>query len=182
MKSCPVSIMGGVLALASLIGGGSPSIAAPPTGGTIAIQPRTGDGDYDRAMPAFLDAAAAALTARGFTVLDDPAHAASVVELTLTEVDVGTSLVRDPHAASVMVGPGVIVPFSTGRSSVTALRRTTLEFRIRRRSETAAWDGAAVTVRETGTKAGASARVATDLAEAILRGYPGEEKSVIGVP
>ncbi len=182
MNRCTVSIASAALAVASLIGGAALSAMTPPDGGTIAIQPRTADGAYDRAMPAFVGAAEEALTARGFTILDDPAHASYVAELILGHADVGIGLTRDPRGASVMVGPGVIVPFSTGNSHLAALRRTSLELRIRTRADSVVWDGTALTVREAGTRTGTDDAVASDLSEALLRSYPEVPGTVIGVP
>ena len=44
------------------------------------------------------------------------------------------------------------------------------------------WHGAAVTVRAAGTRTGLDAVVASDLNEAILRGYPVEPQGIVGVP
>ncbi len=184
MKRCTGLVLGGALALSPLICGASLAASPPPRGGTIAIEPRTGDGEYDPAMPSFVDAASAALTARGFTILDDPTHTAYVVELTLSRAGVGTGLGKDPGGASVGVaGTGVVVPFSTGQSNVVTLQRTRLEFRIRKRGEDGAvWDGAAVTVRATGTRKGTDETVASDLSKALLQSYPDEPGDVIGIP
>ncbi len=83
MKKGLVSIAAAALALAPM-GGGSLGASPPPNGGTISIEPKTVDGDDDPSIHSFVDAAAEALTARGFTVFDDPDHAASVVELPLS--------------------------------------------------------------------------------------------------
>ena len=177
-------VLGVAAALAPLACAASPAASPPPHGGTIAIEPRTADGEYDPAMPAFVAAASEALTAEGFTILDDPAHAAYRAELTLGRAAVGTGLGKDPGGASVGVaGTGVVVPFSTGQSNVVTLRRTRLELRIGKRGEPGAlWDGAAVTVRATGTRKGADASVASDLSKALLRSYPAEPGEVIGIP
>lgn len=170
------------LALAP-IGGAAPAAGPPPDGGTVSLEPRTADGDYDPALHAFVDAAAAALAARGFTVLDEPGHAAFVVELVLNRDDVGTGLAKPPARKATVFGAGVAVPLPNGRSDIVPMRRTRLEMRMRRRGETGVmWDGAAVTVRAAGTRTGADEAVATDLAQALLRSYPAEPKGVIGVP
>jgi hypothetical protein len=183
MRMGLASIAAAALALAPP-GGGALSASPPPNGGTISIEPKTADGKTDPSMASFVDAAAEALTARGFTVFDDPDHAASVVELLLSRSDVGTSLARVPgqRAASV-VGTGVSVPLSTGASELVPLRRTRLELRIRRRGEAAVvWDGTAVTVREAGTREGTDRAVASDLSQALLQAYPTVPKDVVGVP
>lgn len=166
------------------IGGGARAAVPPPNGGTIAIAPKTADGDDGAATQAFVEAATEALSDRGFTILDDPDHAAYVAELILSRGDVGTALARPSgqRAASV-VGAGVAIPLSPGRSELVPLRRTRLEIRIRRRGEAdIVWDGAAVTARQAGSGKGADKAVASDLAQAILRAYPVAPSDVIGVP
>ncbi len=184
MRRCTGLVAGAALALASLWCGGSLAAAPPPNGGTIAIQTGTADGEGDPLMALFVDAASAALTAKGFTIFDDPTHAAYLAELTLNRVGVGTGLGKDPQGASVgVVGTGVVVPLSAGASSVVTLQRTRLEIRIRKRADgSVVWDGAAVTVRGGDTRKGADRTVASDLSEALLRSSPAEPKDVVGVP
>jgi hypothetical protein len=172
-----------VLAWMSL-GGSALGASPPPNGGTIAIEPEFVDGSYDTSMHAFVDAASEALTAKGFTVFDDPDHAAAVVVLMLSRSDVGTGLTRVPgERAPSVIGTGVAVPLGTGASRQVSLRRTRLELHIRRRGETGfVWDGTAVTVREAGTPEGADATVASDLSRALLQSYPAQPKDVVGVP
>lgn len=177
-------ILGAALALTSLVGGASLAASPPPpNGGTIAILPRSPAG-YDPAMPSFVEAASAALNAKGFTILDDPNHTAYVVELTLSRAAVGTGFGKDRGGANVgMAGTSVVVPFSTGQSSVVTLQRTTLELRIRKRGEDGAvWDGTAVTVRSTGAQKGSVATVASDLSNALLQIYPVVPTEVVGIP
>lgn len=174
----------------SPIGGGSLAAAVPPGGGTASIEPKTADGDYDPALPSFVNAASDALAAKGFTILEDD-HAAYVVELILSRAEVGTGTAKVPAGragtmpggAGGSVGAGVVIPFSTGQSRLVPLQRTRLEMRIRKRGETAVvWDGAAVTVRAAGTRKGADDLVAADLSKAVLRLYPAEPEGVVGVP
>jgi hypothetical protein len=190
MRKCAVGIVAAMMALMPILGG-SLSAAAPPGGGTISIEPRTADGDYDSAMPAFVNAAGEALAAKGFTNVEDSGHAAYVVELILSRVEVGTGRAKvpagsaavAPGGASGSVGAGVVIPFSTGASLLVPVLRTRLEMRIRKRgAEGIVWDGAAVTVRAAGTRKGAEGLVASDLSEAILRSYPAEPEGVAGVP
>jgi hypothetical protein len=183
------TIVAALLALASL--GASPAAAAPPDGGTISIEPKTADGDYDRSMPAFVSAASDALATKGFTILEDAGHSAYVVELILSRVAVGTGTAKVPAGKAsgggggpgASVGAGVVIPFSTGASALVPLVRTRLELRIRKRgADAVVWDGAAVTVRPAGTKKGADEPVASDLSTALLRGYPAPPEGVVGVP
>jgi hypothetical protein len=175
--------LGAALTFSSIIGGPSLAASPPPNGGTIAIQPKTVEG-YDPSMPAFVDAATAALNAKGFTILDDPNHTAYVGELTLSRTAVGTGFGKDRGGASAsVVGTGVVVPFSTGQSSVVTLQRTRLELRIRKRGEEGiVWDGTAVTVRPTGSRNGTDEAVATDLSNALLQIYPALPTEVVGIP
>lgn len=155
---------------------------APPNGGTIAIEPRTADGEYDPALQSFVAAASRVLTDKGFTVFEDAGHAAYWGELTLSRAAVGTGLARDPNAAKVGVGAGLVVPMSTGNSNVVTLRRTRLELKIRKRDGDVVWSGAAVTVRPAGTPKGTNETVAADLSAALLQGYPAQPEDVVGVP
>ncbi len=165
------------------ISGGALGAGVPPSGGTIAIEARTVDGRTDAALPAFEDAAAAALTARGFTVFDDSGHAAAVVELLLSRDRVGTGYAKATGQGASAFGAGVSVPLSTGASDLVRLQRTGLELRIHRRGETGTiWDGAAVTVRAAGTRNGTDAAVASDLSRALLLSYPAQPQGVVGVP
>jgi hypothetical protein len=172
-------------ALASiLVSGGALAAGPPPTGGTVSIEAKTADGNPDSTMAVFVDAASAALTARGFTVFNDSGHAASVVELILGHGDVGTGVgkVQGQRSPSI-AGTGLALPLGTGNSELVRLQRTRLEMRIHRRGDTAiVWDGAAVTVREAGIAKGGNATVATDLIRALLDSYPAQPTGVIGVP
>jgi len=173
-----------IATLALALGAGSLSASPPPNGGTISIEASTVDGSYDAAMPSFVDAASAALTARGFTVFEDQGHAASVVELLLSRSDVGTGVGRVAGERTPSIaGAGLALPLGTGNSELVRLQRTRLEMRIHKRGETAiVWDGAAVTVREAGTRNGTDSTVAADLSRALLQSYPVEPKEVVGVP
>jgi len=190
MRKFPVSAVAAALLLAP-IPGGSLSAAVPPNGGTISIEPKTGDGNYDPSMPSFVNAVSEALAAKGFTILEDPGHSAYVVELTVSRAEVGTGSAKVPTGraaafpggANGSVGAGVVIPLSTGQSRLVPLQRTQLQMRIRKRGEEGiVWDGAAVTVRPAGTRKGSDDAVASDLGEALLRTYPAQPESVVGVP
>jgi hypothetical protein len=172
------------MAVASFLWGEPLSADPPPSGGTIVIEAAAKDGVSGRAVPSFVEAASKALTARGFTIFDDPAHAAYLAELTLSRAPVGMGLGKDPHAdTAAVVGTGVVVPLSTGRSNVVTLQRTRLELRIRKRDDgRVVWDGTAVTVRNAGTRKGTDQMVATDLSAALLAGYPAQPQDIVGVP
>jgi hypothetical protein len=189
MNKCSASVLAVALALVPILGG-SLSAATPPNGGTISIEPKTADGDYDSATPAFVNAASEALAAKGFTILEDPGHSAYVAELILSRVEVGTASAKASAGSSAVtpggagsVGAGVTIPLPTGKSRLVPVQRTRLEMRIRKRGEEGVvWDGVAVTVRPAGTKKGANEVVASDLSEAVLRTYPAEPKDIVGVP
>jgi hypothetical protein len=189
MRGYPLSILAALMVLAPMCGGAM--AAAPPEGGTVSIEPKTGNGDYDPGMPSFVSAAADALATKGFTILEDAGHSAYVVELIVSRDAVGTATAKVPvdrasgggGGPGASVGAGVVIPFSTGASTIVPLVRTRLEMRIRKRgADAVVWDGAAVTVRAARTKKGADAPVAADLSSAVLRGYPVQPEGVVGVP
>jgi hypothetical protein len=178
------------MALAPLLGGAL-AAANPPEGGTISIEAKTGDGEYDPSTVAFVNAASDALAAKGFTILPDPGHAAYVAELVLSRTDVGTgsAKVRAGKAGTTRggsygsVGAGISVPFGTGETKLVPLQRIQMEMRIRKRGEPEViWNGAAVTVRAAGTRKGADEVVGADLSTALLRAYPLKIEDVVGVP
>jgi hypothetical protein len=179
-------------ALALALAWGAPLPAAPPAApGTISIEATGADAELRASVPAFVNAMDEALTAKGFTILQEPGHAAYVAELSLSRAEVGTGTAKVPVSGSVItpgdsssrVGAGITVPLPTGKSRLVPLQRTRLELRIRKRGEESTmWQGAAITVRGAGTKKGQDEAVASDLTQAILRAYPAEPEDVIGVP
>ncbi|MDH7637959.1 hypothetical protein [Sphingomonas oryzagri] len=175
-------ILGLALALAGLVAAPSLAAAPPPHGGTTTLHPSV-DGDYDPSLHIFADAARDALTSKGFTILEDPAHTAYVVDLTLSRADIGTGMGKGPRDPAEVVGTGVVVPLSTGNSAIVALRRTKIDVRIRNRADNSVvWSGSAVTVRSTGARNGTDEAVATDLTRALLQIYPTQPEDTIGVP
>ena len=171
---------------------GPPALAAPatpPSGGTISVEPPV-DATVDRAPPAYSEAVREALGRKGFTILDDPGHSASVAELSLSRTDVGAGSAKVPSGRAAVapggfggVGAGVTVPLGAKRSQAVRLVRCQLHVAIRRRGDrTIVWRGAAVTVRAVGTEQGADAVVARTLSDAILAGYPAESRNVVSVP
>jgi hypothetical protein len=176
-------IAGLALALAPFVASASLAAAPPPNGGTITLYPRTADGDYDPSLHIYADAAAQALTTKGFTMLEDPAHTLYIAELTLSRAAVGTGMGKGPSDPVAVAGTGLVVPFPTGQSSVVTLQRTRIELQIKTRSDRSlVWSGAAVTVRPAGTRKGTDEAVATDLSKALLQGYPDQPEDVVGVP
>lgn len=181
MNKC-VGWIAAVALLSVATGAGASDGVPPPNGGTISIEPRTVDGGPDGATQVFVDAAAAALTARGFTVLNAPGHSASTVELVLSRADVGTGVARTRGDSPTALGAGVAISLSSG-TRLTSIERTRLEIRIRKRgAPDIVWDGVAVTVREPGTRNGTPEAVAADLSRALLQSYPAQTREIIGVP
>lgn len=175
-------LIAATLALAWLGAGASLAAAPPPHGGTTTLHPSV-DGDYDPALHIFADAARETLTGKGFTILEDPAHTAYVVEMVLSRADIGTGMGKGPRDPAMVAGTGVVVPLSTGNSAIVALRRTRMEIRIRNRADNSIlWSGAAVTVRSTGARNGTDDAVAADLSRALLQIYPNQPEDTIGVP
>lgn len=184
-------IIAAMALMLALTRGGSLLAATPPAAGTISIETKSADADFDPALPAFVDAVGQAFYDKGFTVLEDPGHSAFVVELSLDHADVGTGKAKVPHEGSSVepggapnaVGVGVRIPLPTGKSTLVPLVRTRLDIRIRKRGEdTILWQGAAITVRAAGTRNGADTAVAAALSQALLRAYPAQPEDVIGVP
>jgi len=181
----------GLIAAAALILLPGWGRAAPPAAGTISVEVKPADAELAPSVQAFVNAADEALAAKGFTILEQPGHAAFEAELSLSRERVGTGSAKVPAERAVVtpgdspdrVGAGIRIPLRTGKSQLVPLERTRLEFRIRKRGEEAVmWQGTAVTVRAGGTQKGEDEVVASDLAEAILRGYPAQPQEVIGVP
>jgi len=172
------------VALASVAtSAGAVEAGLPPIGGTISIESGAADASGDASMPAFVEAATAAFTARGFTVINAPGHSAAVLELVMSRVDVGTGVAKTRSEAPMAMGAGVAIPLSNGGSRLTSLQRTRLEMRIRKRGGSGiVWDGVAVTVREAGTRKGTPEAVAADLSRALLQSYPAQSKEILGVP
>ena len=182
-------MMAAALALAPTLG--APLQAAPPAGGTISIEAKGVDAELAPSLPAFVTAISDALYARGFTMLDQPGHAAYVAEVDLSRVEVGTGSAHvstsgssvEPGGVGSSVGVGVRIPLPTGKSTLVPLQRTRMEIHIVKRGEQApVWHGAAITVRSAGTKKGQDDVVAAALAEALLRAYPAQPEDVVGVP
>ena len=169
---------------------GSASAAEPPASGTVSIEPAAADPEVASSLPAFVTAIGDALEPKGFTVLEEPGHAAFVVELGLNRVEVGTGTAKVATTGSQVLpgasrgsGVGVVIPLPTGKSALVPLQRTRLEIRIRKRGDNEVlWQGAAVTIRAAGTPKGQDEAVASALAQALLRSYPAQPEGVIGVP
>lgn len=175
------------IGMASLLGSPAPALDRP-NGGSISIE-QAADGGDPAAMRPFVEALSEALAARGFTILEDLGHSAYVAELGLTRVEVGTGSARVPKGQRAMTpgaagsaGVGVVIPLSSAKSELVPLQRIRLDLSIRKRGAAVLWHGAAVTVRTAGRGKGTDERVATDLAQAVLRSYPAESEAVVGVP
>jgi hypothetical protein len=165
--------------------------AAPTPPGTVAMQPVEQSDGLGGTMPAFVAAASEAFGARGFTTLDDPAHAGLLVELAVSRKEVGTAAAKvapshssvSPGGVAGAVGGGVSIALPTGKSRLVPVQQTQLTIRIRRRgADEVVWQGAALTVRSSGVAKGGDAQVATDLTNAVLGAYPAAPDGVVSVP
>lgn len=156
--------------------------ASPADGGTVAITaPPTSDGEPSATIS--IDAAGKAFGLRGFTILNDPAHAAYVAEVITTRAAVGTVVAQGRAGRPLATGGGVNIPISKGKPVLVALQRTLVEIRMRRRGEQAVlWHGAAVTVRSTGATDGTADQVAFALSQAALSSYPTQTAGAISIP
>lgn len=174
-----------IVAVAIAVGSVASAAAVPPAGGTISITvAQAADDAPDPATPSFITATSDALAAKGFTILEDPGHAAYVAELILTRTRVGTGSAKASGGSGVTaMGMGVSIPFSTGNSRLVSLQRTQFELRIHKQGDAAIlWRGAAVTIRADGTRNGADDVVAAALSQAALGSYPTVREDIVGVP
>jgi len=156
--------------------------ASPAAGGTVAITaPPTSDGEPSATIS--IDAAGRAFGLRGFTILNDPAHAAYVAEVITTRAAVGTAVAQGRAGRPLATGGGVNIPISKGNSVLVPLQRTQVEIRMRRRGEqTVLWHGAAVTIRSTSAPDGGADQVAFALSQAALSSYPTRTAEAMSVP
>lgn len=156
--------------------------ASPAAGGTVAITtPPASDGEPSPTIS--IDAAARAFGLRGFTILNDPAHAAYVAEVITTHAAVGTAVAQGRARKPLATGGGVSIPISKGKSVLVQLERTRVEISLRRRGDQMVlWHGAAVTVRSTGAPDGDADQVAFALSQAALSSYPTQTAGEISVP
>lgn len=159
--------------------------AAPlPSSGTISVAADASD--TAESVPAFIEALNSQLSAKGFTVLKTPGHAALVAHVHVTRNDRGTvsaKTSRDAPIASVGLGTGVSVPFGRTGSHDVALQQTRLDIGISKRGDDRiVWQASAVTVRPDDNRRGGDEAVAQDLAEAALRTFPGQSGHVVSVP
>lgn len=159
------------------------SAATPPSGGTIAITSPDGGDPEDAFDRRAREATTASLGDRGFTILNDRDHAAYVAEVITSRSDVGTSVTRARRDAPAVLGSGVNIPLASGKSSFVAMRRTTIEIRIRKRGSPAVlWHGSAVTVRPGEPSGPRAERLAAELSQAALSAYPVVAETAISIP
>ncbi|WP_420146088.1 hypothetical protein [Sphingobium sp.] len=163
------------------------SAAVPPEDGTITVEARAADESQPLSPDIFRDAATSALAARGFILLDGADHAAYRMELVVRASEVGTTSLRVDQSSPALISGGVAkavgsilkVPIPTNKSRTVALERTQLDMVLRKRgADDVVWRGTAVTVRPARTQGD----VATALCAALVRAYPAQSDSVIGVP
>lgn len=177
-----------LLTLAGAMGVSTMSLAAaPPAGGTISVEAKGADGTQDASSDIFREAAASALSTKGFILLDGPDHAAYKMELIFRVSEVGTGTAKvAPTGADIIkggvagaVGSVLKVPVPSGKSRFVTLERTQLEMILRKRGqEDVVWRSTAVTVRPAETQE----KIASDLCNALLRAYPSQSENMIGVP
>lgn len=176
----------GIAALALSTARPTPAMAAEGEG-TIAITSPDESAPRDRWDRVARAAVSETLGERGFTILDDPAHAAMVAQVSVTRDDVGTAIGTSPRQPSSVSSGGVTVPLSGGGAALATMQRTTIDIRIRRRGDgngdgRISWHGAAVTVRPAPRDAAAADRLALALSRAALSTYPRSVEAPIGIP
>lgn len=177
-----------MLALIGALGLSPPLHAAsPPSGGTVSVEAQPGEGGGALPSQIFVEAASQALAGKDFTLLEDPDHAAYIVELRYRQSEVGTgsgkTATQGPEVINGGISGGVgsrlSITMPSGKSRLVALERTELDLTWRKRGEQEPlWRGTAVTVRPAGDPAG----VAAALCNALMRAYPAELETAIGVP
>ena len=171
--------------LAAVMGlvGTTPALSAPRAGGTISVTATTRTEGADPLTTVSTDAATTALGQRGFTILNDPAHAAYSAEVITSRTEVGTSVAKGRTGPALATGAGVNIPLSRGKSVLVPMLRTEVEIRIRRRGNPAVlWHGAAMTVRSAAARDGGADQVAFALSQAALSSYPTQTKAAISIP
>ncbi|WP_174291572.1 hypothetical protein [Sphingomonas bacterium] len=161
----------------------APLPAVPSQNGTICVEAaRPGTGD-DASPRAVVTAAAAALGARGFTILNDPDHAAYIAEVTLRQEEVGTARAKVRAGGPSVAGAGLSLPLPSGKYNLVPLMRSQLYLEIRKRGGPAVlWHGAAVTVRSVAARDGSEEQVASALSLAALQDYPNQSTQIASVP
>ena len=171
-------------AVMGLVGAGAtPDLPAPRDGGTISVTAITSTEAADPLTTVSVDAATTALGQRGFTILNDPAHAAYSAEVITSRTEVGTSVAKGRTGPALATGAGVNIPISRGKSILAPMLRTEVEIRIRRREDrTVLWHGAAMTVRSAAARDGGAGQVAFALSQAALSSYPIQTQTVISIP
>lgn len=162
----------------------APAVATAPRGsGTIAVTAAPEGARGDALEQATIEAVTTSLGVGGFTILNDPAHAAQVAEVTTTRTDVGTSIAKARAAAPQVSGMAVTIPTSRGKDVMVPLQRTELRIRIKRRGEQQPfWQGAAVTVRSAGARNAGVEQMAVALSQAALSSYPVVTNAAISIP
>ena len=164
--------------------------AAPPTGGTITVEPVSMRPEAPAGAPGVAERLREALGERGFTILPGPGHSAFVAEVSLDRTAVGTGSAKVPSGRAAVVpgllggaaGGGVTVPLSGGRERAVQLVRFELSLDIReRKSGAIVWHGVAVTVRPRDPSNGDAAAVA-DLCRTVLQSYPHEAPGPVTIP
>jgi hypothetical protein len=158
--------------------------------GTISIEVPDAAPDVRASVPTFVGAVEQALSARGFTTIEQPGHAGLVAALAVRRSAVGTVSAKvAPSRSSAApgnapgVGAGVSFALPSTKMRMVPLQQTRLELRIHKRGQdTVLWQGTAMTVRGAGTPKGNDEAVATDLIDALMRAYPAQPEDVISVP
>jgi len=177
---------GWMLVAVSMAAGPGVVQAAPlPTTGTISIVADASD-DAEP-LTAFIEALDSQLSAKGFTVLKTPGHAALAAHVHVTRSDRGVVSAKTSRggasSGSVGLGTGVSLPFGRTGSHDVSLRQTRLDIGISQRGDDRiVWQATATTVRPADGRRGGDEAVAQDLTEAALRAFPGQTGHIVSVP
>jgi hypothetical protein len=159
------------------------SASLPRSGGTIAVTSPPGSLSDDLWAQVSREAAASAFGTKGFTILNDPRHAAYIAEVTINRTEVGTWVEKGVAGRVVGTGAGVNFSMAGGKSVLAPMQRIEMTIRVRGRGDQAVlWQGAAVTVRSIDSRSGGVDRLVLALSQAALSSYPTQTRVTISIP
>ena len=153
-------------------------LGQPIARGTIAVEtfavPNAGGPEFQY----YADAVEAQLTRLGWTVVKAPGQSEQVALVGFEQV----AFEAPPREGPVSVGVGVGVGFNLGGRKSGPAVTTTLQVRIKRRSDgTVFWEGRGTSTARTDRPEGQTPALAPRLAEAVFRDFPGESGRTIRV-
>lgn len=174
-----------LIAAAAITGAIADPAPAAVTPGTVTIRAAASATLPAETRQAFDDAVQRALLRARFTPLPGQDHGRYIatVEVTRASRGVVTSDIPASSAPLASLNGSVSLALPPGGDRLSDLVATTLTVVLSRRSDgKVLWSGSAVTVRVTGTRAGAVPLVAGTLADAVLARFPAQADGPIAIP